>query len=188
MSYSARIGDPVPITATFIAGKDPSGKVVALALAADGTLSVSVSSTGTAIFDGVDSAIKATVRDYVGSNPLAVVLTDVSGNSYAASGGSSGAATPALNANALADTANRTALSSNSSRLGAMFVNRSAATFYLKAGAVASATSFTAILLPGQQGSLQDLFGCLYTGRIDAASDVNDPVSGAALYVSEFTA
>lgn len=41
-----------------------------------------------AVVDGVSSAIKATVRDYLNANPLAVVLTDTSGDAYIASGGS----------------------------------------------------------------------------------------------------
>lgn len=41
-----------------------------------------------AIVDGVSSSIKATVRDYVNSNPVAVVLTDGNGDPYTASGAS----------------------------------------------------------------------------------------------------
>jgi len=37
-----------------------------------------------AILDGVSAAIKATVKDYVNSNPLSVVLTDTSGDAYTA--------------------------------------------------------------------------------------------------------
>lgn len=40
-----------------------------------------------AILDFVNSLIGATVRDYVNSNPLAVVLTDTNGDAYLASGG-----------------------------------------------------------------------------------------------------
>jgi hypothetical protein len=40
-----------------------------------------------AILDGVSAAIKATVRDYANSNPLAVVLTDSAGDYVAAGGG-----------------------------------------------------------------------------------------------------
>lgn len=40
-----------------------------------------------AIVDGASGSIKATVRDYTNSNPLAVVLTNASGDTYNASGG-----------------------------------------------------------------------------------------------------
>lgn len=42
------------------------------------------------ILDGVDTGIKATVKDYTNSNPLAVVLVNVSGDAYNTGGGSSG--------------------------------------------------------------------------------------------------
>jgi hypothetical protein len=49
--------------------------------------SVSIAGADGAILDGASSAIKATVRDYLNSNPLAVVLTDTSGDAYVATGG-----------------------------------------------------------------------------------------------------
>jgi hypothetical protein len=57
-----------------------------VAVDADGnlTVSVSVTSSGAAIEDGADAAIKATVKDYTNSNPLTVVLTDTSGDPYVA--------------------------------------------------------------------------------------------------------
>lgn len=77
---SGRVGYPVPITAEVIAGKDTAGRVVILALADDGTLSVSVSSSGAAIQDGVSAAIKATVKNYTNSKPLAVINVDTNGD------------------------------------------------------------------------------------------------------------
>ncbi len=58
----------------------------------EATYQVSGGSGGgdTVIVDGVSAAIRATVRDYTNSNPLAVVLTDTSGDAYKASGGGSG--------------------------------------------------------------------------------------------------
>lgn len=47
----------------------------------------SISSTGSAIEDGVDSSIKATVFDYSNSNPLAVVLRDTNGDYVSVGGG-----------------------------------------------------------------------------------------------------
>lgn len=47
--------------------------------------SVSVSSSGSAIQDGVDSAIKATVKDYPNSNPLTVVIVDSNGDAVGGS-------------------------------------------------------------------------------------------------------
>lgn len=52
---------------------------------------VTIDSADGAITDGVDSDIKATVFDYVGSNPLAVTLVDAAGDQYDATGGSGGA-------------------------------------------------------------------------------------------------
>lgn len=46
-----------------------------------------VSSTGQ-LADGVDDAIKATVKDYANANPLAVVLMNTSGDAYTAGGAS----------------------------------------------------------------------------------------------------
>src|SRR3990167_5662320 len=48
--------------------------------------SVSVTGSDGAIQDGTDSAIEATVFDYTNSNPLAVRLTDTSGD-YITAGG-----------------------------------------------------------------------------------------------------
>lgn len=73
--------------------------------------SISVSSTGGAILDGVDSSIKATVVDFLtgnpsGANPLGVILVDTNGDPYNA-GGSGGAVTIAdgadVNAGSIAD-------------------------------------------------------------------------------------
>lgn len=55
--------------------------------------SVTISGADGAILDGASAAIKATVRDYANSNPLAVVLTDTSGDAYVASGGAGGGGT-----------------------------------------------------------------------------------------------
>jgi len=43
-------------------------------------VNASISSSGGSISDGVSAAIKATVEDYVNSNPLAVSLKDTNGD------------------------------------------------------------------------------------------------------------
>lgn len=64
-----------------------NGLPKALALASDGTISVSTSGADGAIQDGASSAIEATVRDYANSNPLAVAITDASGDLISSFGG-----------------------------------------------------------------------------------------------------
>ena len=61
----------------------------------DGSVSVEVTSSGSAIQDGVDPDIKATVLDFLGDsptsvNPLSVILVDTDGEPYNASGGGGG--------------------------------------------------------------------------------------------------
>jgi hypothetical protein len=62
----------------------------------DGSVTVSVTSSGSAIEDGVTDTIKASVIDFLTSsgaaNPLSVILTNTSGELYNATGGGSGGA------------------------------------------------------------------------------------------------
>lgn len=62
----------------------------------DGSVTVSVTSSGSAIEDGVNNAIKASVIDFLTSsgqaNPLSVILVNTNGELYNASGGGSGGA------------------------------------------------------------------------------------------------
>jgi hypothetical protein len=62
----------------------------------DGSVTVSVTSSGSAIEDGVNDAIKASVTDYITGggalNPLSVILTNTDGSPYVASGGGGGGA------------------------------------------------------------------------------------------------
>lgn len=61
------------------------------ALRISGDVVLAGASTGDgALLDGVTSSIRATVRDYSNAKPLAVVLTNVSGDTYNAGGGGSG--------------------------------------------------------------------------------------------------
>lgn len=79
---------------SVIAGRTSGNVNVPVLVDSNGKLvvDVAVTSGGSAIEDGVTAAIKATVRDYAASNPLAVVLTDTDGASYVASGGGGGSA------------------------------------------------------------------------------------------------
>ena len=85
-----------------------------------------------------------------------------------------------------ADSANHTALASNTSRQGLRFLNLTTATFYLKYGVTASATSLTDMILPGQSWPQNGWDG--YDGQIDVISAATDGVSGHALHVTELTA
>lgn len=107
----------------------------------------------------------------------------------AAGGGAAALPSTATLSTVATDAASHLALASNANRLGGVFFNKSAVGVTLKAGTTASGSSLSAYLLPMQQGSLTDLFGGLYTGRIDAISDAADAVTAnAGLYVTELTA
>lgn len=71
----------------LISGVDPTGQVLPVAVDANGAIEIAgtVSASSSAISDGVSSSIKATVKDYANSNPVAVVLVDTSGDAYAGS-------------------------------------------------------------------------------------------------------
>lgn len=65
--------------------------------------SLSLSGADGAVLDGSNSAIRATVRDYANSDPLAVVLTNTSGDAYVASGGGGGGGAAQADNSALGD-------------------------------------------------------------------------------------
>lgn len=69
--------------------KDSNGKGVQVQLDGSGNLPVSASISGAdgAITDGVDTAIKATVKDLTNSNPVTVAITDGNGDQITSFGG-----------------------------------------------------------------------------------------------------
>lgn len=80
--------------------------------------------------------------------------------------------------------ANVTVLAANANRLAASLHNASNAACYIKYGAVASSTSFTKRLQPGE---FHQVFGS-YTGKIDAIWDSAPGVGTAAMLADELTA
>lgn len=66
---------------TIVTGSGPKQQHVVL------DNSITVSGSDGAILDGADSNIKATVKDYTNSNPLAVVTVDTNGDYVSGSGG-----------------------------------------------------------------------------------------------------
>jgi hypothetical protein len=73
--------------------------------------------------------------------------------------------------NAAATGASQTLLSANVNRLAFVLYNDSTGYANVKLGAVASATSFTKRMFPGETWSSASGVGVNYTGRIDAISD-----------------
>jgi hypothetical protein len=69
-----------------IAGKDTAGKVQSISTDTDGTVRVNGAGNG-CILDGVDTAIKATVKDLTNSNPVATFLVDANGDQITSFGG-----------------------------------------------------------------------------------------------------
>lgn len=69
--------------------KDSNGKGVQVQLDGSGNLPISASISGAdgAITDGVDTAIKATVKDLTNSNPVTVAITDGNGDQITSFGG-----------------------------------------------------------------------------------------------------
>lgn len=112
---------------------------------------------------------------------------DASGNLKVAGSFSSApvkSATATLSVAAV-DGANHTAVALNVPRQGLRLVNLSAARVAYKYGAVASFTSLTGVLLPGQELA-QPWDG--YNGRVDIISEAADATAGAGVYVTELTA
>ncbi len=177
------VGSPAPIEAQPVGWKDANGNVVIPTLDGSGKLPVaaSVTSSGGAINDGVDSSIKATVQDYTNSNPLAVVLTNTSGTAYIASGSSSSTTSTLSNVSDSASSV--TVLASNAARLGFMLYNDSTSAANVKLGATASTSSFTKRMVPREEWSTAQLL-VNYTGRIDA---IWDTAPGGAMRVTELT-
>lgn len=89
--------------------------------------------------------------------------------------GAAAVATSAATTQVADNAASVTLLASNSSRLGAIIVNDSSATLYVKYGTTATTTDYTAPLVQG--GYHEVPFG--YTGRIDGIW-ASDPGDGAA--------
>lgn len=75
-----------PLPRVLLHGRTTGNANVAVQVDASGVVqtSASFSSTGAAIQDGVSSSIKATVKNYTNSKPLAAVLVDTNGDAYTA--------------------------------------------------------------------------------------------------------
>lgn len=138
-----------------------------------------------AIVDGVSSAIKATVRDYLNSNPLAVVLTDTSGDPYVASGSTS---TPPATAtrSSVADNAVAVSLiAANASRKGLVITNDSSARLFVGYGTVdPTTTDYTFVIYSGQTWEMKP--DAVFTGQLKGIWET-DPNDGAAR-ITELTA
>jgi hypothetical protein len=83
MSYSF-LGQPAAERATPVAAQDPDGQLQPLLVDADGALlvtaDVTVDGADGALVDGVDPAIRATVKNYTNSKALAVISVDTNGD------------------------------------------------------------------------------------------------------------
>lgn len=138
-----------------------------------------------ALVDGVSAAIKATVRDYLNSNPLAVVLTDTNGDAYVASGS---AATPPATAarTSVADSAVAVSLiAANAARKGLIITNDSSARLFVGYGTVdPTTTDYTFVLLSGQTWEMKP--DAVFTGQLKGIWE-SDPNDGAAR-ITELTA
>jgi hypothetical protein len=138
-----------------------------------------------AIVDGVDSGIKATVKDYANANPVTVVLVDTAGDPYVASGS---AATPPATAarTQVADSAVAVSLiASNASRKGLVITNDSSARLFVGYGTVdPTTTNYTFVLLSGQTWEMTP--ANVFTGQLKGIWE-SDPNDGAAR-ITELTA
>lgn len=92
----------------------------------------------------------------------------------------------AIETNIAANVANQIALAANANRLGADFFNDSDTKCYLKYGVTASATSVTAVVLPGQVWPIR--VG-EYAGQVDVIwiSDTGAAAPTGSLRVTECT-
>lgn len=76
--------DPAPITSTSI---DANHQALDVNVAGGSLGNVTIENTDGAITDGANNTIKATVKDYTNSNPLAVELVDTNGDPASIGGG-----------------------------------------------------------------------------------------------------
>lgn len=72
----------IPRPSTLIQGRTIAGENLPVKVESDGSLGISATVTGAdgAIEDGVTASIRATVKNYTDSNPLAVILVDTNGD------------------------------------------------------------------------------------------------------------
>lgn len=138
-----------------------------------------------ALVDGQSSLIKATVRDYLNSNPLAVVLTDGNGDAYTASGASVIPPATATRTQ-VADSATAVSLiASNTGRKGLVITNDSSARLFVGYGTVdPTTTNYTFALLSGQTWEMTP--SNVFTGQLKGIWE-SDPNDGAAR-ITELTA
>jgi hypothetical protein len=78
-----------PVSNYILPFKDTNGRATQVQLDGSGNLPISASISGAdgAITDGVDSNIKATVKDLTNANPLTVAIVDTSGDQVSSFGG-----------------------------------------------------------------------------------------------------
>lgn len=76
--------DPAPVTSTSI---DANHQALDVNVAGGSLGNVTIENTDGAITDGANNTIKATVKDYTNSNPLAVELVDTNGDPASIGGG-----------------------------------------------------------------------------------------------------
>lgn len=137
------------------------------------------------IVDGAAPTIKATVKDYVNSNPLTVVLTDVNGDPYVASGAVT--VPPATATRSIVgDSATAVSLiAANSGRKGLVITNDSSARVFIGYGTVDPTTSsYTFVIYSGQTWEMTA--ANLFTGQLKGIWET-DPNDGAAR-ITELTA
>jgi hypothetical protein len=157
--------------ALAVGGKDTSsGALVALPITG-GKVDVnatigSVSADG-ALVDGVDDTIRSTVLDLASANPLAVAIVDATGAQISSFATSSATAATSTLTNVPENASNVTLLAANSNRLGGSIENDSDGILKVKAGATATATSYSRTMLPRESRTLAELFGGEYVGKID---------------------
>lgn len=139
-----------------------------------------------AVTDGANNAIRATVKDFVNANPLAVVLVDANGDVYTATGG--GGSTPPGTATRtqVADSAVAVSLiAANAGRKGLVITNDSSARLFVGYGTVdPTTTNYTFVLLSGQTWEMTP--SNVFTGQLKGIWET-DPNDGAAR-LTELTA
>lgn len=134
---------------------------------------------------GATETAIATIREFTNGKPLAVVLTDANGDSYAASGG---VTTPPATAtrSQVADSAVAVSLiASNAARRGLVITNDSSSRVFVGYGAVdPTTTNYTFVIYSGQTWEMTP--SNVFTGQLKGIWET-DPNDGAAR-ITELTA
>lgn len=138
-----------------------------------------------ALIDGVTAAIRATVRDYLNSNPLAVVLTDTAGDPYVASGAVSSPPATATRSSVNDSATAVSLIASNAARKGLVITNDSSARVFVGYGTVdPTTTDYTFVIYAGQTWEMTP--SNVFAGQLKGIWE-SDPGDGGAR-VTEFTA